>query len=487
MVASDYEREGSCAEYAAICQKEGISLQEATYCVSSEPEDVDIISVIENYETMKKIIREFSPDILHSVQLNPTVELISRELAIPHIMNIYPVKGDFFFRQYDYMDIFPHYHVCDSRYYAKRWKRYLHTDSVCIRTVVNDSMCFAREGFTKTQVLKFICVGSIYDMKNQLAVIQGFHKALLNGVSGTLSLYGSAVTDYAKTCEKYIVENGLESFVEIKGFCSNMGEIYRQSDVLICASRRESYPNAVSEAMANGCIVISAPVGGVPEVIHDGENGYLCGGFEAEDIYSGIMRLAKDRENGNADTLLGKANQTFRTEHSSRVITEKLLEYYTGVTEDFAARRHSSIRLNHVVRAFGRLIDLYHKNTGRFSEPEAVKRKLWYLYYLENMVERMRKDAEACFYIWGTGRYGQTALEIIDVFFPEMKISGFIDTYKQGRFMQYEIFQPEKILDSRKNIIFVALYRGQNDVLGVLEQYGRTCNGDYFVLARRYW
>ena len=94
-----------------------------TYQISTQPEDIDIVSVVQNYDTVKRAIEEIKPDILHSVQLNPIVELVSRELQIPHVMDIYQLTSDFF--RIGYMDLFPHYHICDSEYYAEKWKHFL--------------------------------------------------------------------------------------------------------------------------------------------------------------------------------------------------------------------------------------------------------------------------------------------------------------------------------------------------------------------------
>ncbi len=64
-----------------------------------------------------------------------------------------------------------------------------------------------------------------------------------------------------------------------------MSTVYIQNDILLCGSTRESYPNAISKALADGLAVISTPVAGVPDVIEDGINGYLSKGYSAEDIF----------------------------------------------------------------------------------------------------------------------------------------------------------------------------------------------------------
>lgn len=133
VVVSKYGIEKVCDDYLNICASENISVYELDYSVANQPERVDVFSVIENYENVTGFIKEQNPDIVHSVQLNPTVELACRALKIPHVMNIYQAIPEFF--EFEYTDIFPHYHICDSNYYADFWSKYLNTRSYCVRTV----------------------------------------------------------------------------------------------------------------------------------------------------------------------------------------------------------------------------------------------------------------------------------------------------------------------------------------------------------------
>jgi glycosyltransferase involved in cell wall biosynthesis len=54
-----------------------------------------------------------------------------------------------------------------------------------------------------------------------------------------------------------------------------MADWYNTGTVLVCASAAEGTPNPALEAAACGCVVVSTPVGNMPELIRSGENGYL--------------------------------------------------------------------------------------------------------------------------------------------------------------------------------------------------------------------
>jgi len=52
-------------------------------------------------------------------------------------------------------------------------------------------------------------------------------------------------------------------------------ELYRQADIFVLPARGDCFPQAVAEALASGLPVIAFRVGAIPEMVRDGENGYL--------------------------------------------------------------------------------------------------------------------------------------------------------------------------------------------------------------------
>lgn len=472
-----------CKDYLRICQDAEIPTVTLNYTVTNQPEGVDVCSVLENYESVKRLLQEKKPDIVHSVQLNTVAELACRELDISHVMNIYPGIPEFFILRY--ADIFPKYHICDSLYYAKFWHTYAGTNSYCIRTVATGAP--RKEKSRNKEKLHFICVGDIYAMKNQLEVIKAFGQAVREGVRGRLDLWGRMNEgSYWDKCAAYIEENHLEQVIRLRGFTSDMEAVYQESDALICGSRRESYPNAVSEALAHGVTVLSTPVAGVPEVITDRENGYLCEGYEADHILEKIKEYIKDCESGYINAVMKNAEKTYQKVHSPQAVQEKLSECYEDILRSFAGRdKVKQYSLSDMKAEFSGIMDIFQRNRGCFSYPECVKKYLWKIKYVLEELRRSRGGAD-CF-IWGTGKYGGIYKEILDVFAPDLSFAGFIDSYKSGTFKEYPVMKPEQVLGKGNRVIFAGVVNQRQQIMDELAKYGYKYNQDIFVLDVLTW
>ncbi len=120
----------------------------------------------------------------------------------------------------------------------------------------------------------------------QFVVVGG----LLNPASvPDLQLYYNDVMNYRK-------ELGLEEKIPFIDHQSNMPEVLRGLDVLVCPSFREPIPMIVFEAMASGVPVIGADSGGIPEQIENGIDGYLFRTGDASSLEAAMIRCLDAKE-----------------------------------------------------------------------------------------------------------------------------------------------------------------------------------------------
>ena len=73
-------------------------------------------------------------------------------------------------------------------------------------------------------------------------------------------------------------------------------EVLNISDVFILPSLKESFGLAALEAMASSVPVISTNSGGLPEVIENGDSGFLSPVGDIQDMAKNMMRLLKDEK-----------------------------------------------------------------------------------------------------------------------------------------------------------------------------------------------
>jgi glycosyltransferase involved in cell wall biosynthesis len=87
------------------------------------------------------------------------------------------------------------------------------------------------------------------------------------------------------------VQLGVSQHVHVLGDRPDAAQLVGDFEVAVLASLQEGLPNAVMEAMAAGTPVVATAVGGTPELIRDGETGYLVQPADADSLAAGINHV----------------------------------------------------------------------------------------------------------------------------------------------------------------------------------------------------
>ncbi|HPC95981.1 MAG TPA: glycosyltransferase family 4 protein [Sedimentisphaerales bacterium] len=93
---------------------------------------------------------------------------------------------------------------------------------------------------------------------------------------------------------KRIRRLGLERIVVLAGLHENTARVMRAFDLAVVPSRREAFGIAALELMRMRVPVIVSPVGGLPELVRDGETGIVLSRLDVETIAQEIRKLASD-------------------------------------------------------------------------------------------------------------------------------------------------------------------------------------------------
>jgi glycosyltransferase involved in cell wall biosynthesis len=133
-----------------------------------------------------------------------------------------------------------------------------------------------------------VCVGRLCEQKGQLLLIEAARRLAESGIQFTLTLAGDG--ELRPAIETLIKEHRLEAKVRVTGWISN-DEVRRQilqARALVLPSFAEGLPVVIMEAMALHRPVISTYVAGIPELVRDGEHGWLVPPGHAEALVEAI-------------------------------------------------------------------------------------------------------------------------------------------------------------------------------------------------------
>ena len=116
-------------------------------------------------------------------------------------------------------------------------------------------------------------VGRIVPIKNHKLFIEAAAKVVAQKENTYFLIVGDG--PLRKNIEKLSYELNINKNTIFTGWRNDLPLIYASLDILVCSSNNEGTSVSVIEGMASGCPVITTRVGGHPDIISDGNNGYL--------------------------------------------------------------------------------------------------------------------------------------------------------------------------------------------------------------------
>lgn len=226
---------------------------------------------------IKNIVKTFAPDYIYCNSYDNYLPIVvAKEMKIPSIMH---------FREYGILD-----HA--SWYYFPSYARKI-LQNISLRICISKSVKeFYESKFpglsfelvyngisnklvdTQASAPAYIrdvgIIGRICEGKGQLFVVENaecfpdirFH------------LWGSGSGEYLELIEETIKEKKLKNVI-IEGYTSDIGSIYKTLDMIIAPSKCEAFGRIIIEAMFNKKLVMASSTGSFPELVKDGETGFI--------------------------------------------------------------------------------------------------------------------------------------------------------------------------------------------------------------------
>ncbi|MBU1853376.1 MAG: glycosyltransferase [Candidatus Omnitrophica bacterium] len=178
-------------------------------------------------------------------------------------------------------------------------------------------------------VFRIGCIASLFAHKGHVYLIDAIKKVIDRyGDNLKLVLIGDGVL--RSELERHAAKLNMQEHVEFKGVISDIPGIIYTLDVVVLPSLvREGLGLAIIEAMACGRPVIGTNIGGIPELIREGENGLLVPPKDADALSKAIGFLLKNREKA---ALMGKKGREIAEEKfSSGSMIKKIEGLYLGL------------------------------------------------------------------------------------------------------------------------------------------------------------
>lgn len=137
---------------------------------------------------------------------------------------------------------------------------------------------------------RLLCTASLYAIKNHEGLFAACALLAERGVDFHLDLVGKDQDGRGAMLNQLALDLGIAERVHFLGLLdhSEIAGLLAEADLFVLTSHSEGIPVAVMEAMATGTPVLAPRVTGLPELVEEGESGWLVDSSSAEAIAEGM-------------------------------------------------------------------------------------------------------------------------------------------------------------------------------------------------------
>lgn len=139
---------------------------------------------------------------------------------------------------------------------------------------------------------RLVCVGRLIPIKGHLVLLRALAQARSRVPTVRLDIAGRG--PLAPALRSYVRELGLDDAVRFLGFVSPVESAIEDAAIVVVPSLGEGFGMVALEAMERARPVIASAVGGLPEIVADGDTGLVVPAAEADALAEAIVALAGD-------------------------------------------------------------------------------------------------------------------------------------------------------------------------------------------------
>jgi len=229
--------------------------------------------------------------------------------------------------------------ICNSKQ-AKEIIKNKYLPEAKIRVIYNgvDTGLFTRTDYVQGEQLRIkygvnkneIIIGTVANFrkeKNYPFLIDGFKRLLERYPALRLLCVGGGT--YLDDIKRNVNENGLSGKAIFTGYTQDVASHIAIMDVFVLCSLKESFPNALIQAMSMEVPVVASSVGGCREIVENGENGLLFEPNDRAEFINAVSRLIEDKE------LAGTCIRNAKTKVDRHFSLHRMIESYRDFYRSF--------------------------------------------------------------------------------------------------------------------------------------------------------
>jgi glycosyltransferase involved in cell wall biosynthesis len=174
-------------------------------------------------------------------------------------------------------------------------------------------------------------IGRMTGVKRGADVLRAFRLLRDQGIDATLCMVGDGPE--RGQLEQLAGELGLMHDCLFAGYQEDVGPFFASFDAFVLPSANEGTPVTAIESLASGCPVVATRVGGVPDVVEEGVDGFMVEPGDLDALADRLARLAADPE------LRARMGAAGRERIPPRYGVERLIDDVDGLYRTLLARK----------------------------------------------------------------------------------------------------------------------------------------------------
>jgi glycosyltransferase involved in cell wall biosynthesis len=179
--------------------------------------------------------------------------------------------------------------------------------------------------------LTILSVGRLYARKGLFTLIESVPAVVRRFRNAKFLISGKGQRDEMHKLMAHAEKIGVKENIIFTGYYPDkkLPKLYQAADVFAFSTFYEHHPFAVLEALSTGLPVVTTIVGGIPETIETGKNGFLVEPFNPKKFADKILYLLEHPEKSSEMGLL--ARKTILERFDWRIVVKDVLRVYNEV------------------------------------------------------------------------------------------------------------------------------------------------------------